>query len=382
MTELITADNYYKSGIYAICNKWNGKMYIGSSKNLGSRINEHRRDLKNNKNACSLLQKAYNKYGEKSFCYKLIEYCSENIRHIREKYYLDVLCYANEANRKMFDYSYNIQRIPELNGGNCKYGLLYKLNDKLVILKTFKSITECCKDIKVTSYTSIHKALTECKKSGGFYWASDENIKNFKPHNFDNWVFQLDDNLNIVNKFEYPDSAARHLGCNIASIRKICKKIQKNNYYKGFYWCFQKDYNTFKPYPKIYKYDENFNLVEKYSTLKQASDSINISPDCIKTITKFNTLLGGFYWRYSNDLNFNKKERITVYNKKGSRGKKVYLHRDGKIFKKFINIISASKYLNINRNTISRSIKKYGYYKKSGFLITIDENITYNGKSK
>lgn len=79
-----------KSGIYRIYNIFNGKSYIGSSVNLKKRLNEHLRDLKNRKHHSIHLQRAWNKYGEKSFDIEILEYCPPEICINKEQYYLDL----------------------------------------------------------------------------------------------------------------------------------------------------------------------------------------------------------------------------------------------------------------------------------------------------
>ena len=54
-------------GIYIIRNKINNKVYIGQSWNIKSRLNDHKRNLRNNKSANIHLQRAYNKYGFENF---------------------------------------------------------------------------------------------------------------------------------------------------------------------------------------------------------------------------------------------------------------------------------------------------------------------------
>lgn len=56
-----------KAGIYKIINKANGKVYYGSSENIGMRWTRHKSDLNNNNHGNHHLQKAWNKYGEKWF---------------------------------------------------------------------------------------------------------------------------------------------------------------------------------------------------------------------------------------------------------------------------------------------------------------------------
>jgi group I intron endonuclease len=63
-----------KSGIYLIKNIITGQSYIGSSINMQKRCNAHRCLLNNNKHTNVKLQRAYIKYGESSFEFKVIEF--------------------------------------------------------------------------------------------------------------------------------------------------------------------------------------------------------------------------------------------------------------------------------------------------------------------
>lgn len=76
-------------GIYKIENKVNGKVYIGSSINCEARKKQHYTELRNNKHINSYLQRAWNKYGESSFVFSVIEVCyKENLKN-RESFWID-----------------------------------------------------------------------------------------------------------------------------------------------------------------------------------------------------------------------------------------------------------------------------------------------------
>ena len=77
------------SGVYKICNLINGKLYIGSSKNLVNRATNHRKNLKDNTHSNKHLQSSYNKYGGENFRLEIIEYCSNYVE--REQYWMDLL---------------------------------------------------------------------------------------------------------------------------------------------------------------------------------------------------------------------------------------------------------------------------------------------------
>lgn len=59
--------------IYKIINTINGKFYVGSTTNTRERFRTHRKRLRNNRHHSKHLQAAWNKYGEASFVFHVIE---------------------------------------------------------------------------------------------------------------------------------------------------------------------------------------------------------------------------------------------------------------------------------------------------------------------
>jgi group I intron endonuclease len=76
------------SGIYKIINKINGDFYIGSSKNILRRKNEHIKKLNSNKHQNTILQRAWNKYGELNFEFLIVEFCTIDLLLEKENIYL------------------------------------------------------------------------------------------------------------------------------------------------------------------------------------------------------------------------------------------------------------------------------------------------------
>lgn len=60
-------------GVYAITNKANGKMYVGSARNIEVRWHAHRNMLRAGKHHSFYLQRAWNKYGEDGFILQVLE---------------------------------------------------------------------------------------------------------------------------------------------------------------------------------------------------------------------------------------------------------------------------------------------------------------------
>ena len=59
-------------GIYKITNTITNNFYIGSTVNFYNRFKKHRHSLNNNKHENIHLQRAFNKYGEDFFEFKII----------------------------------------------------------------------------------------------------------------------------------------------------------------------------------------------------------------------------------------------------------------------------------------------------------------------
>ena len=77
--------------IYAIKNKENNKLYVGSATNFNNRWIRHRSDLNTNKHHNIHLQRAWKKYGADSFEFVILE-SVEKLENLisREQYYIDL----------------------------------------------------------------------------------------------------------------------------------------------------------------------------------------------------------------------------------------------------------------------------------------------------
>lgn len=98
-----------KYTIYKIRNVLNNKCYVGSTCNFKKRVNQHLHNLRQNKHHSIKLQNAWNKYGESSFVFEIIE--NEKIDNIddqykTEQYYIESLNTYN-AGYNMSESSYS-----------------------------------------------------------------------------------------------------------------------------------------------------------------------------------------------------------------------------------------------------------------------------------
>lgn len=76
-------------GVYAITNKINGKVYVGSSADIEKRWNYHRRELSKNSHKNKHLQNAWNKYGENNFEFTIVEACEKEEQYAVEQTHLN-----------------------------------------------------------------------------------------------------------------------------------------------------------------------------------------------------------------------------------------------------------------------------------------------------
>lgn len=158
-------------GVYKITNIANGKLYVGSSKDIEYRWRQHKDELNRGVHGNSHLQRAWNKYGENSFKFEIIEKCEPFIQFEREQFYLDTL-------NPFDDNGYNIvRRISE------EY-----MSDNYMV----KKCTRCGHNYNTFSHLS--KYCDECKaemkeksKDWKKYWDPPITDRDVIMWGYDSW---------------------------------------------------------------------------------------------------------------------------------------------------------------------------------------------------
>ena len=134
-------------GIYKIKCKKNNKVYIGQSSDIKSRFRNHKSSLKNNKHENNYLQYSYNKYGENSFTFELLEECDQNVLNEREIYWM-----------KFFD-SLNRNKGYNLEPGGCA--------NKNLSIETINKISETKKNNVTDEFREkmkhMHRGIKQLK---------------------------------------------------------------------------------------------------------------------------------------------------------------------------------------------------------------------------
>lgn len=158
-----------QSGIYCIENIKNGKIYIGSSKNMYQRLHVHRVYLNKNVHDNAKLQNSWNKHKEESFiCYSL-EHCNENELTQREQFYIDLYnpwynitkevirnTPSLESRKKISETLKKGYREGTIKLTRCRPVKAYKINGEYI--ETYATIKDCAKALNI-NHTSIQRVL-------------------------------------------------------------------------------------------------------------------------------------------------------------------------------------------------------------------------------
>lgn len=151
-------DLYRKVGIYKITCISNNRIYIGSAVYIKSRWAVHKKHLRDNTHVSKPMQNSWNKYGEDSFLFEVMEECEKSVLLQREQYYLDNL-------KPQFNYL-------KVAGSNLGYVPTEETREKL--RKHFKGISPSNKGVPRSEETKQRlKDAWKRKKENG-YKATDE----------------------------------------------------------------------------------------------------------------------------------------------------------------------------------------------------------------
>ncbi len=78
-------------GVYPITNKINGKRYVGSSTNVGARVNQHFGTALRKYKDIHPMYKEFSEFGRDNFTVTLLEKCDRNNKLERERHWYDTL---------------------------------------------------------------------------------------------------------------------------------------------------------------------------------------------------------------------------------------------------------------------------------------------------
>lgn len=141
------------AGIYRITCTANGRVYVGQSTNVMSRLKDHKRRLSTGTHVNLKLQRAWNKYGPACFVFEIVENCEcdFNILNEREIYWIEK-CNALDK------YS----GFNTASGGKNGYSLAGKTDDERA--EIYQKVSEWRKE--------YYKTHDSCFK--GRHWSDEE----------------------------------------------------------------------------------------------------------------------------------------------------------------------------------------------------------------
>ena len=226
------------SGVYCILNTVNQKRYIGSSNNCYLRLMDHRAELRANVHANKHLQNAYNKYGESVFTCFVVEFCDEDKRLEREKYYIDLfnaeyniiknpieITISEESRKKMSESRKKGFANGTIKAYQSKEIHQYDLQGNY--LKSYNSQKEACKAIGMHESTIIRYFQYHYSHCRGYLWSYEKKdkippqYKNKKDNSFLNKQVIVE-NILTKEKQEFP------------SIKDCSKKFNVTNGVIGY----------------------------------------------------------------------------------------------------------------------------------------------------
>lgn len=244
-------------GIYCIENLLNHKKYIGQSVDIYKRFYDHKRHLKLNRHDNSYLQNEWNKHGSYNFLFYIITQCT-----VEELDQLEIF-YINKFNTLNRTYGYNLQSGGQLASHFPTDEIRQKLSQKLM-------------------GHSLTKRQLETLRNNG--------LINAKP------VYCI----TTQEIFSSITEASQKYNIEINAISRCCNnKAYTTSLFDGtkLVWCFLSDWENktyrnissvmlnpnYNPNQKsIYLFNQDFNVIQKFDSIQQLADFLNISRSKVK----------------------------------------------------------------------------------------------------
>lgn len=156
-------------GVYIIENVVNKKVYIGASRNVYTRLCDHKVMLRGNYHHNEHLQASFNFYGEENFTFDLLEECDEEFIFSQENYWCNML---NSHDSK---YGYNNQPTSPFGKIKCSEKTKKLMSDAAEkreidvytiygnFYKTFSDLYKCAKEFDTVA-PNVHKKMNNIPK--------------------------------------------------------------------------------------------------------------------------------------------------------------------------------------------------------------------------
>lgn len=255
-------------GIYAICNKWTGKMYIGSAASkfgFKGRLWFHLNDLNKNNHHSIKLQNSFNKYPSGYFEYKILEVCDKEHCLEREQYYLNNLLYANKNSDEFKVLGYNVSRITRNPGGKKGNGKVYQISkNNLTVVDIFNHANEAKEKTRIVNIVNCLKGRRT--SAGGFYWCYVDKLEEFIPRK---------------NNYKGVYSEEHRQNIRIINSKRLLGTTKNSKF-------------------PVLQFDVNGNFIKEWNkSIIQIGKELKISGSGIgNCVNNRNHTSGGFVWKY------------------------------------------------------------------------------------
>lgn len=239
--------------IYCITNKVNGKQYVGKTMDtVEQRFKEHLRNVNTERNKKRPLYAAFKKYGINSFIVSTLEECEESLLNEREIFWINKL----DTYRNGYNATCGGDGFTKYN-----YEAIWEKYQELQNIQATARLFGCDRRV-VRSIINKHGIFNN---TGGVPVP----------------IYQLEkDSLQIIQKFDSINQAAKACNGVSAPIRQVLKDISKTAY--GFRWCKIDDYDKIQ-LPKqriVQQLDvETGEVIQEFKNFRQASLTICGSPN-------------------------------------------------------------------------------------------------------
>ena len=290
-------EKYY---IYKFTNKLNNMSYIGQSINPEKRYKKHLYGRKTNLD--TYFDRAFKKYGEEIFDYKIIDSTTtpEKADEL-EKYYI-------KKYKTLRPHGYNILKGGREQRGawNSKAISEYDLNGNFIknyeSASYYENFVDSNYHRKGIDRSCIKKTRYKDKQ---FRYINDEKpAKYIKPlPNHRTKIYQFDLDGNFINEYISLEEASKATNTRRTSISGCISG--KNKTANNYVWSKTKEIDINAINPKIisrinvYKCDKNKKIIEMYFNTKDAEIKNNFKYNSYKRILKYldtNKMYNGFYW--------------------------------------------------------------------------------------
>lgn len=304
--------------IYCIINKLNDKLYIGKTVDFKTRKRAHIHAAKNGEDN-SPIHKAMHKYGIENFKWSILK---DNIPEDKlDENEIFYIAKFNTFHGKHYNCTSGGEGITGYRHTKATLELLTECGRKVaaksritidqytlqgVFVQTWGSITDASTYFR-SEDTNIRDAVSGKQKTAyGFLWVKHgEMCKSYVAKSARaKEIIQYTLDGVFIRRWESASKAGNELNKNPSNINSACNHKNPSNMAFGFLWEFAgvpcKKYEKKLYYNSIIQqYSLDGRLVGEYSTLKEASESINVHITSISdAVHGRSKTSGGYRWTY------------------------------------------------------------------------------------